>query len=88
VTLWDSASVSRLTVTATDVVVNAATVELGSGALQGAGLGANLASHLAALKTWLESHTHPTAVGPTSIPIALPSPTIPTVESAHVKVIA
>lgn len=87
VTLWDSASVSRLTVTAGDVVVNASTVELGSGTLQGAGLGATLASHLAALKAWADTLILPTAVGPAGPP-TVPSPSVPTVESAHVKVIA
>lgn len=85
-TVWESSSISSLTVTAsTKVVVSAPAVELGAGALQGAGLGAALKAHLAALKAWADALVLPTPVGPAGPP-TVPSPSVPTVESSSVKV--
>ena len=59
-----------------------------AGSLEGAALGHTLAGFLAQMKTWLDGLVLQTAMGPTgpgSASVLGPSPTVPTVESATVK---
>lgn len=66
---------------------NTISIGVDGGSFQGAALGADIASHLAALKTWADTHVHSSATpgNPTSVAIPV-SPTVPDVESDTVKI--
>jgi hypothetical protein len=81
-TVWESASVTAITIAGTTVNLG------GASGLQGAGLGDQLATALANIVTFLTTHTHAgvTTGGGTSGVSATAPPTIGTVSSGTVKV--
>jgi len=86
--LWERAGLSALSVqAASQLSLLAPLVDVGAaaGPFQGIGLGETLKTFLDGLKLWLDTHTHPTVVGPTSIPTVL-SPSVPAVASTSGKV--
>jgi hypothetical protein len=64
-TLWESASVTRL-------VVSAGAIEL-AGADEPVALADTLETLLGQVRTWLSTHTHPTAVGSSGPPAQAPA---------------
>jgi hypothetical protein len=67
-----------------EIVVGASQIKLGStSAAAGVAKGNVTDANIAAIKTWLATHVHPTAVGPTS-PSATPAPITNPTESTKV----
>lgn len=86
--LWERPGLAELLIeAAAQVSVLAPLVELGAsgGPFQGAGLGETIKTYLDSNKLWQDTHTHPSSAGPTSVPTT-PSPSVPVVASAAVKV--